>query len=162
MRDRTFAVLRRGVEAAMIAGVPQVIVPKIEEYLFLDHPENADLGPNLIDALAKKVGKPLPEDLKWIAASAFHFGYSAFWGSAYAVTHERFRWRPWVGGLGLAALLHLITFTPWVAAVLIKAEEHPRHRTWKKEVVLITAPLTFGLLTALIYDNGPTGSDSEW
>lgn len=157
----TFAVLRRGVEAALIASVPQVIIPKIEEKLFLPHDEDADLGPRLIAALAKKVEKPLPEDVKWLAAASFHFGYAAFWGAAYAIVQRRANVNPLTGGLTLSALIYLTTFPPWGGAVLTGSEDPPKHRTWRKEIVLASAPLLFGLGTALLYGRGPRRG-SEW
>jgi len=150
----TFAVLRRGIEAGLIASVPQVIVPKLEEKLFLPHHEDADLGPRLIAALAKKVEKPLPEDVKWLAAASFHFGYAAFWGAAYAVVQQRVKMNPLLGGLTLATLIYLMTFPPWGGAVVSGSEDPPRKRTWRKEIVLASAPLLFGLGTALLYGRG--------
>ncbi len=160
MQPRTFAVLRRGIEAAFVAGVPQVLVPKIEERLLL--PQGAaDLGPHLIEALAERANKNLPEDIKWLSASAFHFGYSAMWGTLYALARERWKVRPWLGGLGLAALIHLVTFPAWGAAVQLGSEPPPRHRSWRAEIVYLTAPLVFGLGTALLYGDGPRAAE-EW
>ena len=156
-----FAIVRRGVEAGLIASVPQVIVPKIEEKLFLPHHEDADLGPRLIAALAKKVEKPLPEDVKWLAAASFHFGYAAFWGAAYGVVQQRVKTHPLAGGLTMALLIYLITFPPWGGAVVTGSEDPPRKRTWRKEVVLASAPLLFGLGTALLFGRGAKSYD-EW
>lgn len=157
----TFAVLRRGLEAGLIASVPQVIIPKIEEKLFLPHDEDADLGPRLIAALAKKVEKPLPEDVKWLAAATFHFGYAAVLGAAYGVVQQRVKAKPLVGGLTMSALIYLMTFPPWGGAVITGSEDPPRKRTWRKEIVLASAPLIFGLGTALLFGRGAKPSD-EW
>lgn len=51
MQSHTLAALRRGVEAAVLAGVPQVIVPKIQEKLIPGEWESADVGPHFIEAL---------------------------------------------------------------------------------------------------------------
>ena len=155
MEQRTLAVLRRGVESAIVASVPQVILPKLEEWLLLHEDESADLGPRFIEALADKAQRPLPEDVKWLGAAAFHFGYATFWGVAYALVQDRLRVRPWVGGLALATLIHLITFPSWGGAVVSGAEDHPRERPWRMELVFATAPLVFGLGTALLYGDGP-------
>ncbi len=151
---RFVAVLHRGVESAILAGVPQVIVPKIEERLLLPK-GGADLGPHFVEALARWAEQDLSEDTKWLAASAFHFGYSAFWGVLYALAYERCKMNPWLGGLGMAALIHLITFPRWGAAVQTGSEPPPKHRTWREEIVYVTAPLIFGLGTALLYGKGP-------
>ncbi len=156
MASRAFEVVRRGVEAAVVASVPQVIVPKIEERLLLHEKGKADLGPHLIDALARRLNTRVPEDTRWLLASTFHFGYASFWGVLYALAYERWHVRPWVGGLAMAALIHAITFPEWGAAVQIGSEAPPRHRSWRMEVVYLTAPLIFGLGTALLYGNGPT------
>jgi hypothetical protein len=155
MRNRTIAVLRRGAEAAVLASVPQVLLPKLEERLFLREEESADLGPRFIEALAHRAGKRLPEDTKWLAASAFHFGYAVVWGTLYALAHERWRMSPWAGGLTMAGVIHLITFPRWGGAVLSGAERAPRERPWRLELVFATAPLVFGVGTALLYGDGP-------
>ncbi len=155
MQTRTLAVLHRGVESAIVASVPQVIVPKVEERLLLHDKGAADLGPHFIEALARWAGKDLPEDVKWLAASAFHFGYAGLWGALYAFARERWRFRPWIGGLGMAALIHFITFPRWGAAVQTGSEPPPHRRSWRIELVYLTAPLVFGLGTALLYGEGP-------
>ncbi len=155
MKARTVEVLRRGVEAGLIAGVPQVLVPKLEERLFLRERESADIGPRLIESVAKRLKRPLPEDTKWLAASAFHFSYAAVWGAAYALAYERKPVSPWLGGAVLSAAIHLLTFPRWGAAVITGTEDHPRDRPWRMEAVLVTAPLVFGLTTALVYGLGP-------
>ncbi len=160
METHTLAVLRRGVEAAIVASVPQVILPKIEERLLLPR-GRGDLGPHLIEAVAARADKDLPEDVKWLAASAFHFGYASLWGVLYALARERWKMRPWIGGLGMAALIHLITFPSWGAAVQIGSEPPPRHRTWRSEIVFLTAPLVFGLRTALLYGEGPRRCEEQ-
>lgn len=161
MDTRTLASLRRGAEAGLLAGIPQVLIAKLEEKLFLPRDEDADLGPRLIEALAARAREPLPEDIKWLAAAAFHFGYSGFWGALYATLFERHPVRPWVGGLALAGVIHLLTFPSWGGAVLTGAEPEPRNRSWRKEAVLVSAPLAFGLGTALIYGRGPGRTPSE-
>lgn len=154
--------LRRGVESALIASIPQVLLPKIEERLLLHEEESADLGPLFVAKLAEHLEQPLPEDTKWLAASAFHFGYAAMWGSAYALVQERVQLPPWLGGLALGGFIHAITFTAWGGAVLTGTEEPPRRRPWRRELVLATAPLVFGLVTGLLYGRGPRGERTEW
>lgn len=155
MNERTTAVLHRGVEAAILASVPQVLLPKLEERLFLSEQESADLGPRIIERLARRFENPLPEDIKWLGASVFHFGYAALWGALYAVAYERRPVPPWLGGLGLGGLIYLITFPRWGAAVVTGIEKPPRERTWRMEAVLLTAPLVFGIGTGLLYGRGP-------
>ncbi len=155
MANRTASVLHRGVESAILASVPQVIVPKIEERILLRRNGAADLGPHFVEALARRARQHLSEDTKWLAASAFHFGYAAAWGSLYGLARERWPVRPWIGGLAMAALIHAITFPRWGGAVLSGSEPHPRHRDWRLELVYLTAPLIFGLGTALLYGEGP-------
>ena len=154
-RRRIVAVLRRGIEAGVLASVPQVLIPKLEERTLLKGRESADLGPRFVQTLARHAGHPLREDTKWIAASAFHFGYATFWGALYGLAHERWHMRPWAGGLTMAALIHLITFPSWGGAVLTGTEAPPEDRPWRLELVFATAPLVFGLGTALLYGRGP-------
>ncbi len=155
MASRRFAVLHRGIEAAILASVPQVIIPKIEERVLLHRTGEADLGPHFIEALARRVNRRLPEDTKWLLASAFHFGYASMWGVLYALARERWRMPAWLGGLAMGGVIHAITFPDWGAAVQSGSEAPPRHRTWRHEVVFLTAPLVFGLGTALLYGDGP-------
>jgi hypothetical protein len=152
---RTLESLRLGIEAALVASVPQVLLPKLEEKLLLPPGDSADLGPRFIERIAQGARRALPEDVKWLAASAFHFGYASLWGALYALAYERRPVHPLVGGAALAATIYLITFTRWGGAVLTGTEEPPGRRGARKELVLVTAPLVFGLGTALGYGRGP-------
>jgi hypothetical protein len=162
MRPQTFDVLRRGVESALLASIPQVIVPKIEEKLFLPEGEDADLGPRLVEALAARLGKRLPEDVKWLGAASFHFGYAAIWGVMYALVQQRVRMNPWLGGAALSGFIYAITFPDWGGAVRCGSEPAPRFRSWPKEIVLASAPICFGFGTALLYGQGPKRRSSGW
>ena len=155
MKYRTLDVIHRGIDSAVLASIPQVIIPKLEERLILNKNESADVGPRFIDALARRMETPLPEDVKWIGAAGFHFGYAAFWGGIYGLAQERWKVRPWLGGLALAGFIHLITFPRWGGAVLAGSEKPPAERPWRMEIVLASAPLVFGMLTALFYGKGP-------
>ena len=157
MRSRTWQALRRGAEAAVVASVPQVLVAKAEEKLLLPEGESADIGPRFIEELAARAQRELPEDMKWLGASAFHFGYAVFWGVLYALLQERRRTSPLAGGLLLSGFIYAITFPNWGGAVLFGGERPPRERSWRRELVLATAPLTFGLGTAYLYGRGPSG-----
>lgn len=155
MKARTMSSLRRGVEAGLVASVPQVVVPQIEERL-LDLPRGtASLGPRFIEQLARRARRRVAEDEKWLAASSFHFGYAALWGALYALAYERRPIPPWIGGALLSAGIWAITFPRWGGAVRTGTELPPRHRSWQREVVLTTAPVLFGLGTALLYGRGP-------
>jgi hypothetical protein len=101
------------------------------------------------------VGTRLQEDEKWLAASAFHFGYAAFWGALYATLYERRPVHPALGGALLSGVIYGITFPRWGGAVLTRAERKPRDRSRRMGVVLATAATTFGMCTALLYGRGP-------
>ena len=143
--------IKRGVEAGLLASVPQVLLPKVEERLLLPPGEDANIGPRFIERLADLHGRDLREDTKWLAASAFHFGYAAVWGALYALASRRWRLHPLAGGTALSVLIYAITFPHWGGAVLSGTEPPPHARTWQRELVLATAALTFGLGTALLY-----------
>ncbi len=147
--------LKRGIEAGLLASVPQVLLPKLEERLLLRRNEDANLGPRFIERLARMAGRPLREDTKWLAASTFHFGYATAWGALYALAHRRWRPHPALGGAALGALIYAITFPHWGGAVLTGTERPPHLRSWRVELVLATAALTFGFGTALLYGRGP-------
>ena len=151
--------IKRGIEAALLASVPQVLLPKVEERLLLGPGEDADLGPRLVERVAHMTRRPLREDTKWLAASAFHFGYSMLWGILYALAFRRWRPHPLLGGVTLASVIWGITFPRWGGAVLTGTERPPERRSWRQELVLATAALTFGLGTALFYGR-PSGRPS--
>lgn len=155
MRNRQIEVLRRGVEAGIVAGVPQVLIAKIEERLLLPRSDDVDLGPRLIERLGEVLHRRLREDEKWIGASAFHFGYAAFWGALYAWLYERKPVHPALGGALLSSVIYLITFPRWGGAVLTRAERKPKRRSWRKGFVLVSAATTFGMCTGLLYGRGP-------
>ena len=123
--------------------------------------EDADIGPRFIERIARLQRLRLREDTKWLAASAFHFGYAVFWGGLYAFAHRRWRPHPLLGGTVLGALIYGITFPHWGGAVLTGTERPPDRRSWRKELVLATAAMTFGLGTALLYGRGATSPDQR-
>jgi len=143
--------IKRGIEAGLLASVPQVLLPKAEERLLMAPGEDANIGPRFIERLASLYGRDLREDTKWLAASAFHFGYAATWGALYGLVSRRWRVHPLAGGAALSALIYAITFPHWGGAVLSGTEPPPPARSWQRELVLATAALTFGLGTALLY-----------
>ncbi len=155
MSWKTLAMLRRGVEAAMVASVPQVLVPHAEEWLLGLPEDTANLGPRFVEQLAHKARARLPEDMKWLGASTFHFGYAAFWGALYALAYERRPVPPLLGGALLSAAIWAVAFSGWGGAVQTGTEPPPRRRGWKREVLIATAPAVFGLGTALLYGHGP-------
>jgi hypothetical protein len=140
--------IKRGIEAALIASVPQVLLPKLQERLLMRAGEDADLGPRFVERVWPG---PLREDTKWIAASAFHFGYAVLWGWLYGLTYRRWQPLPLAGGAALSAVIYGITFPHWGGAVLTGTEPPPHRRSWRRELVLATAATVFGLGTALLY-----------
>jgi hypothetical protein len=146
--------IKRGVEAGLIASVPQVLLAKAEERTLLRRGEDADIGPRFIERLARLAGVRLREDTRWLAASAFHFGYATFWGTLYALAHRRWRPHPLIGGAVLGGVIYAATFPHWGGAVVTGSEPPPHRRSWRLEVVLATAAMSFGLVTALVYGRG--------
>ena len=151
--------IKRGIEAGLIASVPQVLFAKAEERLLTPPGEDADIGPRFIERIARQQRLRVREDTKWLAASAFHFGYAVFWGGLYAAAYRRWRPHPLLGGTVLGALIYGITFPHWGGAVLTGTERPPHRRSWRQELILATAAMTFGLGTALLYGRGPASRD---
>jgi hypothetical protein len=153
--------IKRGVEAGLIASVPQVLLAKVEERLLMRPGEDANIGPRFVERLAYLAERRLPEDTKWLGAAAFHFAYAAFWGAVYGVAHRRWRLHPALGGALLGGGIWAITFPHWGGAVLTGAERPPHLRSWRQELVFATAALTFGFGTALLYGRGPAQPRGE-
>lgn len=161
MEPHTLAALRRGIEAGMVASIPQVLIPHLEERLLGLPRGTADIGPRFIRRLGERAGKRLPEDVKWLGASAFHFGYAALWGALYALAYEKRPVRPALGGLLLAGVIYGITFPRWGGAVKTGTEPPPERRSWRRTLLLASAPLIFGMGTALLYGRGPSRPEEE-
>jgi hypothetical protein len=142
--------------AGVVASLIQVVVGKVEDKLFLPHRENADIAPRLVQRLAQRAGHSLPHVHKWVLGTIFHEAYSVFWGAAYGVAYAAVGGRrvvPWpVGGVALGTLLHQLAFSPWGAAVQTGTERPPHRRTWRMSVVTWSVALTYGLVTALVYE----------
>jgi hypothetical protein len=152
--------MKRGIEAGLVASIPQVLLAKLEERLLFPPGEDADIGPRFIERLAHLVGSRPREDTKWLAASAFHFGYAILWGAAYGLAYRRWRTQPVLGGAVLSAIIYAITFPHWGGAVLTGAESPPHRREWRRELMLVTAATTFGFGTALLFGR-PRGRHSR-
>jgi hypothetical protein len=155
MQAKTLAALRRGIEVGLIASVPQVLGTHIEERL-LGLPEgSANIGPRFIQRLGEMTSQRLSEEIRWLGAAAFHFSYSASWGAIYALAYERRPVRPEVGGLILSGLIYAVTFPNWGIATKTRTERPHRRRSWRRELLLLSPPLIFGMGTALLYGRGP-------
>jgi len=155
MDPHTLASLRRGVEVALVASVPQVLAPQVEERLLALPAGSASIDPRFIQRLGEMANRELPEDIRWLGASAFHFGYAAFWGALYALAYERRPVHPILGGLLLSGLIYGITFTRWGGATQTRTEPPPERRDWRMKLLFLTPPVVFGLGTALLYGRGP-------
>lgn len=155
MQPKTLAALRRGVEVGLVASVPQVLGTHLEERL-LDLPQgSANIGPRFIRQLGKMARKRLSEEIRWLGAAGFHFGYAAWWGAVYALAYEKRPVHPAVGGLLLSGLIYGFTFPNWGMATRTRTERAPKRRSWRRELFLLAPPLIFGLGTALLYGRGP-------
>jgi hypothetical protein len=149
-------------EAGLLASIPQVILPKIEERLLMPAREDADIGPRFIERVAKLTGQaPLREDTKWLLASAFHFGYATFWGLLYALAARRWRPPPALGGAALGTIIYAITFPHWGGAVLTRTEPPPHRRSWRRELTLLTAAASYAFITAFLYGRPRRGSGAR-
>lgn len=147
--------VQRGVLAGLAGGVPQVLLAKVEEKIFLHAGEDADIGPRFVERVGERLGYQVSEDAKWLGASAFHFAYAAGWGALYALAHRARPVHPVIGGLVLGGIIYGITFPRWGGAVRTGTEQPPERRSAAMGAVLATAAFGFGLGTALFYGRGP-------
>jgi len=155
MNAVTFAALRRGIEAGLVASVPQVLGTHLQEKI-LDLPQgSANLGPRLVRQLGRATRRRFSEETKWLGSASFHFGYAAAWGALYALAHQRRPLHPALGGLLLSGTIYALTFSPWGGATLTRTERPPHRRSWRRELLLVVPPLIFGMGTALLYGRGP-------
>lgn len=155
MNATTFAALRRGIEAGLVASVPQVLGTHLHGKILGFSPGSANLGPRLIERLGKLTSRRPSEEIRWLGSASFHFIYSAGWGALYALAYQHRPVHPVVGGLLLSGTIYALTFPGWGFATWTRTERPPRRRSWRRELLLIAPPLIFGLGTALLYGRGP-------
>ncbi|MBV9169465.1 MAG: hypothetical protein JOZ81_05205 [Chloroflexi bacterium] len=148
-----------GAAAGMAAGVPQVLLTQIQARLLGLPAQQADIGPRFVQRAAEQVNASLHQPVRWLAAGAFHFGYSAWWGILYALLQ---RWRPaqpHVGGPLLAALIYAVAFSPWGAATQTGTEQSPETRPTRETLLHWTAALSFALSLAYMYSRTANAPD---
>ncbi len=151
MKHESVRVIARGATAGVIASVVQAMVGKTQEKLFLPRWEDADMAPRLMARLAADMGTTLSAAERWTLGTAFHLGYGAAWGAAYALVQERFPVHPLIGGTLLGGFIYLITFPRWGGAVQTQAERPPEVRTRRMTFVAASVTLAFGFATAITY-----------
>jgi hypothetical protein len=134
--------------AGLFAGIPQVLAAQGAARLLGLPRQRADIGPRFVQRLAQHLGVSLPTGYQWALATAFHFGYSAWWGGLYAAVQEVRPMRPLVGGPLLAALIYSVAFSPWGAATQNGAERPPDRRPEREPLLHWTAALSFSLTAA--------------
>src|SRR5690625_3316413 len=106
MNATTFAALRRGIEAGLVASVPQVLGTHLHGKILGFSPGSANLGPRLIERLGKLTSRRPSEETRWLGSASFHFVYSAGWGALYALAYQHRPVHPVVGGLLLSGTIY--------------------------------------------------------
>ena len=149
--------LARGVTAGMavgfLAGIPQVLAAQAVA-LLLGRRERADIAPRFVQRLAEHAGQSLSRPARWTLAMAFHFGYAAWWGAAYATVVEKTdprRVPPSLGGGLLGAVIYTAAFSRIGMGTATGAESHPARRGWRDWLVQATSVLSFSLTLAFGY-----------
>jgi hypothetical protein len=135
--------------------VPQVLGTHFGEELLGLPQGTANIGPIFVQRLGKMVRKKLSEEVRWLGASAFHFGYAASWGALYALAYKKRPVPPALGGLILSGVIYAATFPRWGGATQTRTAPPPERRNWRMKLLLVTPPLIFGMGTALLYGRGP-------
>ena len=85
---------------------------------------------------------------------AFHFGYAAWWGAAYAGVSEALGARrvpPLLGGGLLGAVIYTLAFSRVGMGTATGAERHPDRRGPRDWLVQMTSVLSFSLIVAYGY-----------
>jgi hypothetical protein len=141
-----------GAGAGAVAGIVQPMVGKLEEWLFFEEGEDTNIPRHFADAMAQKLHLDVPESARWAAGAAFHVGYALFWGAAYAVARERRENSPTAGSLALGAVLYGLAFSRGGAGVQMGSEPPPDRRPARYWLLTCTMPLTYGLVTAHVYE----------
>jgi hypothetical protein len=152
MERSTSEILWRGALAGAAASVPQAMIGKIEEIIFLPAGEDSNIAPRLFDRLGRMAGENPSRAQEWILGTLFHVGYGAGWGALYGFAAERFSARPVIGGTVLGAVIYGITFPRWGGAVRTGTERPPGRRSPQMTAVAWSVAVGFGIATGVIYD----------
>jgi hypothetical protein len=142
----------RGVGIGLMAGIPQVVLTQAVARVLPLPDEQADIGPRFVQRLAHHAEVDTSRPVHWVLAAAFHFGYAAWWGGFYALVQDWRPAQPHVGGPLLGALIYTLAFSPWGVATRTRAETPAEHRQGRETLLHWTAALSFGLITAYVYD----------
>ncbi len=149
--------LARGVTMGMavgfLAGIPQVLAAQVVA-MALGRRERADIAPRLMQRTAEKLGQSLSRPARWTLALAFHFGYAAWWGAAYAAVSEALGARrvpPALGGSLLGAVIYTLAFSRVGMGTATGAERQPDRRGWRDWLVQATSVSSFSLIVAYGY-----------
>ncbi|MBV9120548.1 MAG: hypothetical protein JOZ39_07550 [Chloroflexi bacterium] len=140
--------VRLGVCTGLLAGVPQVLVVQVLERVLKIRGEPADIGPRFVDRLARRAERPQSPWIHWLLAAVFHFGYAAVWGGLYGAIQSRRRLPPTAAGLALTALIYMLAFSRIGVATRLGSEPHPHRRERRRQLIHLTAPLTYSMVLA--------------
>lgn len=152
MSQSTASVLLKGSGAGVAAALLQAVAGKAYDVVLLPPGEDSHLAPRLVDRVGRAVGIRPTEPEEWALGTAFHLGYGAFWGAAYAAARERTSVDPWVGGAVLGGLIYAITFPRWGGAVRTHTVRAPERRTARMTAFGAVVTAVFGITTALAYE----------
>jgi hypothetical protein len=141
-----------GAAAGLVGSVIQVLVGLLLDRFVLPPRQHNNIAPRFVKRLSQLRGKPAHPRRDWTLGTLFHLGYGIGWGCAFGLAR---RWSgipsPLLGG-ATGLLIYLLAFSGVGVGTWTRTEQHPRRRSWRKQISLVVIAWTFALSTAIVYD----------
>ena len=141
-----------GAVAGLVGSVVQVLVGLLLDRFVLPPRQHNNIAPRFVKRLSQLQGKSANRERDWVLGTLFHLGYGIGWGCAFGLAR---RWSgipsPLLGGAA-GLLIYVLAFSGVGVGTWTGTEQHPRRRSWRKQISLVVIAWTFALSTAVIYD----------
>ena len=141
-----------GAAAGLVGSVVQVLVGLLLDRFVLPPRQHNNIAPRFVKRLSQLQGKSANRERDWILGTLFHLGYGIGWGCAFGLVRRRSGIPSLMLGGATGLLIYLLAFSGVGVGTRTRTEQHPRRRSWRKQISLIVIAWTFALSTAVVYD----------